>query len=276
VERLSPFELALLRAAVANTGEHAAGGAPLVEVTRPLPVAWACRARLPPRGDVAREDDAREAAVPGLSRWAADRPRGDRSGHRRRHPRAARSVRPALRRAQGRMTCTMATRWARSPSTTSRSTNTSRPSSATTGSRPTMATTAIPSSSATITSTATAGSRATTARNWKASSPPLRSWPPLDAQLRHRGLDGDPLEHGQAHHHLDGDPVGRRVGDDLAEHVEATTASGSTASTATTARSTTSTATAASPATMATSSTASSATASTSPPLAPGRHLHRW
>ena len=36
VERLSPFELALLRAAVANTGEHAAGDALLVEVIRPF------------------------------------------------------------------------------------------------------------------------------------------------------------------------------------------------------------------------------------------------
>jgi hypothetical protein len=35
-ERLSPFELALLRAAVANTGEHAASDAPLVEVIRPF------------------------------------------------------------------------------------------------------------------------------------------------------------------------------------------------------------------------------------------------
>jgi len=36
MERLSPFELALLRAAVANTGESAAGDAPLVEVIRPF------------------------------------------------------------------------------------------------------------------------------------------------------------------------------------------------------------------------------------------------
>src|SRR5271170_4632714 len=35
-ERLSPFELALLRAAVVNTGESAAGDAPLVEVIRPF------------------------------------------------------------------------------------------------------------------------------------------------------------------------------------------------------------------------------------------------
>ncbi len=36
VERLSPFELALLRAAVANTGERGSQDAPLVEVIRPF------------------------------------------------------------------------------------------------------------------------------------------------------------------------------------------------------------------------------------------------
>jgi hypothetical protein len=36
VERLSAFELALLRAAVANTGEHATSDTPLVEVVRPF------------------------------------------------------------------------------------------------------------------------------------------------------------------------------------------------------------------------------------------------
>jgi hypothetical protein len=35
-KRLSPFALALLRAAVANTGEHRARDAPLVEVIRPF------------------------------------------------------------------------------------------------------------------------------------------------------------------------------------------------------------------------------------------------
>jgi hypothetical protein len=36
VERLSPFELARLRAAVANSGGHVAEDAPLVEVVRPF------------------------------------------------------------------------------------------------------------------------------------------------------------------------------------------------------------------------------------------------